>query len=156
MSHSDQVLVIKFKFLRVQYNTSHCVAKYVFLLLAFFACCTSTFRVGHRFHLKAMSDFPKMCQSLGRNYRIANKEDLSVDFSWSQNASKASYNQSQLLLKSSMISSSSISVLLPDLSLSRKEVEMLEKKDAAVKDNEGMTDLDFFKEEMRRMLDKMA
>ena len=43
-----------------------------------------------------------------------------------------------------------------DLSLSRKEVEMLEKKDAAVKDNEGMTDLDFFKEEMRRMLDKMA
>lgn len=58
-----------------------------------------------------------------------------------------------------MISSSSISVLLPkgtDLSLSRKEVEMLEKKDAAVKDNEGMTDLDFFKEEMRRMLDKMA
>ena len=101
---------------------------------------------------------PNVGQSLGYDCRIASQEDLSIEFSGSQNTSKASYNQSQLLLKSSM-SSSSISVLLPkgtDLSLSRKEVEMLEKKDAATNGNEGMSDLDFLKEEMKRMLDKMA
>ena len=74
------------------------------------------------------------------------------------NASGADYNQSQLLLKSNMVRSS-ITVQLPrgtDLSLSRKEEQILAKKEAAAKGNEGMTDLDFFKEEMRRMIDKMA
>ena len=134
-------------------TTSSPIATHLFIFLALFVQLTSTFHIGHRLCTKVSFSLGDRGTVLRGGLPIAMMEVNSP-----QNASRADYNQSQLLLKSNMVYSS-ISVKLPpgtDLRLSPKEEKILEKKEAAAKGNESMTDLDFFKEEMRRMIDKMG
>jgi len=68
----------------------------------------------------------------------------------------SSYNQTELLLKSTLASSTS--VLLPkgtDLSLSEAECFLLEKKEV-VQAATKMNDLEFLREEMKRFIDNMS